>query len=117
MVSLSVASCLALIGLSRGTYAVEFVAAMAGPLVAVLASWAWLVRTHRRNPARVMFVMLQSAIVKILFFCLYVIVMVRVLSVEPTLFAVTFVAYFLALYAAQALMMRRLFAPLPATTA
>jgi hypothetical protein len=33
------------------------------------------------------------------------------------LFAVTFVAYFLALYAVQALMMRRLFTPTPATTA
>lgn len=117
MVALSVASCLALVGLAGGAFVTEFVAAMAGPLVAVLVSWAWIVRTHRRDPARVMFVMLQSAIAKMLFFCVYVIVMVRVLELEPRLFASTFAGYFLALYATQAIMMRRLFAPAPATTA
>ncbi len=117
MLALSVASCLALIGVAGGAFVAEFVAAMAGPLVAVLASWAWLARTYRRNPSRVMSVMLQSALVKLVFFSLYVIVMVRVLSLQPTLFAVTFVAYFLALYAVQALMMRRLFTPASATTA
>jgi hypothetical protein len=117
MVALSVASCLALIGVAGGAFVTELVAAMAGPLVAVLVSWAWIVRTHRRNPARVMFVMLQSAIAKILFFCVYVIVMVRVLELQPTLFAMTFVGYFLALYATQAIMMRRLFGPVPAAIA
>ena len=117
MIVLSVASCLALIGVSGGAFVTEFVAAMAGPLVAVLASWAWITRTHRRDPARVMSVMLQSAIVKLVFFSLYVVVMVRGLSLQPTLFAVTFVAYFLALYAVQAIMMRRLFTPTPAATA
>jgi len=117
MVALSVASCLAFVGLAGGTFVTEFRAAMGGPFVAVLVSWAWIVRTHRRNPARLMFVILQSAMAKTLFFCVYVIVMVRVLALEPTLFAATFVGYFLALYATQAIMMRRLFTQTPATTA
>ena len=49
MIVLSVASCLALIGVSGGAFVTEFVAAMAGPLVAVLASWAWISRTSVRG--------------------------------------------------------------------
>ena len=81
---------------------------MAGPLAAVCASWLAVERTHRSAPERVMAVMIVWFALKFVFFGAYVAVMLRVLSLRPVPFVTAFVSYFIALYAMQALFLRRL---------
>jgi hypothetical protein len=84
---------------------------MAGPLVVVCASWIAAERTHRTAPERVMAVMIVWFALKFVFFGTYVAVMVRVLSLRVEPFVIAFVSYFIALYAMQALFLRRLVTP------
>ena len=81
---------------------------MAGPLVAVCASWIATERTHRSAPERVLAVMIVWFARKLVFFGVYVTVMLKLLSLRPVPFVVAFVSYFIALYAMQALFLRRL---------
>jgi hypothetical protein len=81
---------------------------MAGPLVAVCASWIAMHRTHRSAPGHVLASMVVWFALKFVFFGAYVAVMVRLLGLEPVPFVAAFVSYFIALYAMQALFLRRL---------
>jgi hypothetical protein len=81
---------------------------MAGPLVAVCASWIVMHRTHRSAPGHVLASMVVWFALKFVFFGAYVAVMVRLLGLEPVPFVAAFVSYFIALYAMQALFLRRL---------
>jgi hypothetical protein len=83
---------------------------MLGPLVATTTSWVLSDRTYRRNPLRLTAVMIQAFMAKIVFFGLYVAIMLRVLGVQLVPFMVSFTIYFVVLYFAQALLLRRLFA-------
>lgn len=80
-----------------------------GPLLAVLATWIAVTRTHRRDPAGVMNVMLAAFLAKAVFFGVYVVVMIKVLELEPVSFIVSFTVAFITLYAVQGLMFARLF--------
>ncbi len=80
-----------------------------GPLLAALATWVVVVRAHRRNPAAVMNVLLAGFLAKAIFFGLYVVVMIKVLELEPVPFIVSFTAAFITLYAVQGLLFARLF--------
>jgi hypothetical protein len=84
---------------------------MAGPLVVVCASWIAAQRAHRTAPERVMAVMIVWFALKLVFFGAYVTVIVRVLSLRLEPFVIAFVSYFIALYAMQALFLRRLVMP------
>ena len=84
---------------------------MTGPLVAVCASWIAAERAHRTAPERVMAVMIVWFALKFFFFGAYVAVMLRVLSLRLEPFVIAFVSYFIALYAMQALFLRRLVTP------
>ena len=81
---------------------------MVGPLVAVSVSWLAVQRTHRVAPERAMGVMIIGFALKFVFFGAYVAVMLGVLSLRPVPFTTAFVSYFIALYAMQALFLRRL---------
>ena len=81
---------------------------MAGPLVAVCASWIAMRRAHGSAPERVLSVMIVWFAMKFVFFIAYVAVMLRLLELEPVPFVAAFVSYFIALYAMQALFLRRL---------
>ena len=85
------------------------IAGVLGPLVAVAATWLIVSRAFRRDPARVTPVMLGAFFAKVVFFAAYVIVMIKVLVVDPVPFAVTFAVSFIALYALEAVMFARLF--------
>ena len=80
-----------------------------GPLLAALATWIVVVRAHRQNPAGVMNVMLAAFLVKAVFFGVYVVVMIKVLELEPVPFIVSFAVTFITLYAVQGLLFARLF--------
>ena len=80
-----------------------------GPLVAVAVTWVLVSRTFRRDPARVTNVMLGAFFAKVVFFAAYVIVLIKVLAVDPVPFVVSFAVSFIALYALEAVMLARLF--------
>jgi uncharacterized membrane protein YozB (DUF420 family) len=80
-----------------------------GPLLAALATWIVVTRAHRRNPAAVMNVMLAAFLAKAVFFGVYVVVMIKVLELEPVPFIVSFTAAFVTLYAVQGFLFARLF--------
>ena len=81
---------------------------MLGPLVAVCASWVTVKRTHQRAPERVMAVMTIWFALKFVYFGAYVVLVVWLLSLRTGPFIVAFVSYFIALYAMQAMFLRRL---------
>ena len=80
-----------------------------GPLLVALATWIVVTRAHRRDPAGVMNVMLAAFLAKAVFFGVYVVVMIKVLDLEPVPFIVSFAIAFVTLYAIQGLLFARLF--------
>jgi hypothetical protein len=83
---------------------------MAGPLVAVVSTWIAVERASRTSPAATTGVMMTAFAVKMLFFAGYVVVVVLATGVDRGVFGVSFAAYFIGLYALEALMLRRLMA-------
>jgi hypothetical protein len=109
VIAASVLSWLALLLVSGGAFVAEFTAGMAGPLVVSTVNWALVSRTFRANPAHVQSVMIRGLIAKLVLFCAYVVIMIRGVGLRPAPFALSFVGYFVVLYATQAVFMRRLF--------
>ena len=79
-----------------------------GPLVSAGATAVLTERAHRASSGRVMGVMLIALGVKVVFFGVYVVVMLRVLALRPLPFVVSFTCYFVVLYGMEALFLRRL---------
>jgi hypothetical protein len=84
---------------------------MLGPLASACITWAAIDHTWRSEPTRLTGVMIVGFAAKLAFFALYVAIMIRVLDLRPGPFVTAFVSYFVALYAMQALFLRRLTAP------
>lgn len=82
---------------------------MIGPLLAVVATWIIVVRTHQANPAAVTGVMMSAFMVKALFFAAYSVVMIKGLGFDVRPFAMSFGAFFIALYGVEAALFARLF--------
>jgi hypothetical protein len=82
---------------------------MIGPLLAAGATWIAVERMHAAAPERVMSVMLTAFMVKMMFFGVYVAGMLRGLELRRTPFVVSFTVFFIALYAMEALFLKRLF--------
>ena len=109
MVAASVGSWMAAtIILGRRT-SLDVLLGMIGPLLMATLSWVLVARTHRRNPAGVTGVMAMSFFVKMLFFAAYVVIMLRVVSVQPVPFVISFTSYFIALFLMDWVFLRRLF--------
>jgi len=86
---------------------------MLGPLASACVAWIVMVRVHRSTPERLTAVMMAGFAVKLLFFGVYVVVMLRVLALRPVPFVTAFTSYFIALYAMQALFLKRLMTTVP----
>jgi hypothetical protein len=84
------------------------IAGMLGPLVAVAASWLVVERAHQRDPGQVTGLMMGAFFVKAVGFAAYVVVVLRVLDLPARPFAISFLCYFVGLYAAEAWLLRRL---------
>ena len=89
--------------------AIAILFGMLGPLLPVTVTWVLAERIHRRNPAAVTSLMVMSFAGKLVFFGVYVTAVLRVLSVRPAPFVVSFTGYFIVLYLIEALHLRRLF--------
>jgi hypothetical protein len=81
---------------------------MLGPLLVAGASWVLMVRTFRRDPSRLTPVMMAAFAGKMAFFAAYVIAAMTVWAVAPGPFAASFATSFIALYAVEAVALRRL---------
>lgn len=89
----------------------EVLFGMVGPLLSACATWLAIETAHRAAPARVTAVMIAGFGAKMVFFGVYVAIMLRGLELRPVPFVVSFTAYFVALYAMEALFLKRLTTP------
>ena len=110
MVGSSVMSWLATTALVGTRTGLDVLLGMIGPLVVASGTWVLAERTHRRNPERLMSLMIKAFAVKMVFFGVYVAVMLKMLSVRPVPFVVSFTSYFAVLHLMEALCLRRLLA-------
>ena len=97
----------------------ELLWGMIGPLASAVITWVLVARAYRTAPERVTSVLVAGFAAKIVFFGLYLAAMLRVMELRVVPFAVAFVGYVIALYALEALFLKRLFAgsmrPTPGT--
>jgi hypothetical protein len=109
MVGLSIGSWVAATAVAGAGINPEALLGMLGPLVAAAVSWVAIEQMHRAAPERVMSVMFTAFGAKMVFFGVYVAAMLRGLELRRTPFVVSFTVYFIALYAMEALFLKRLF--------
>ena len=88
----------------------EVLAGMLGPLAVAATSWVAAERTYRRRPEQLTSMMIAAFGVKMLFFGAYVAIALKVLSLRPVPFTISFTGYFIGLHAIEALYLRRLLA-------
>jgi hypothetical protein len=103
---LSAALAIAVVGRAMGA---EVLLGMIAPLGVAGVSWVLTERTYKRDPQALTRLMTVAFGVKMLFFGVWVAVMVEVVRLRPVPFVVSFTSYFIALYATEAFLMRRLF--------
>lgn len=84
---------------------------MAGPLASSAVTWMAIERAWRRDPTSVTRLMMGALGLKVLFFGAYVVGVSRVPGLEAGVFGAAFLLYFVALYVAQAFLIRGLAAP------
>ena len=82
---------------------------MIGPLVVTCGSWMLAERTYRHHPESLTSLMMAGFAGKLVFFGAYVAAMLRLLTLRPMPFVVSFTGYFIALHMTEALCLRRLF--------
>jgi hypothetical protein len=83
---------------------------LAGPLAVSSVSGLLMEWTYRRDPQQLTSVMVAAFGAKMVFFGAYVAVMLKMLSLRPVPFMMSFTASFIALHLAEAFSLRRLFA-------
>ena len=108
MTGVSVGSWLAVLAVWGDSAHPEALFGMLGPLASACVTWVAVQRTYRSAPERLTGVMTIGFAVKFVFFGVYVAVMLKLLSLRPVPFVFAFASYFIALYAMQALFLRRL---------
>ena len=113
MVGASVASWLAVVVATGGRAHPEALFGMLGPLASAGATWIAVERSHAAAPERLTGVLVTGLALMMLFFGVYVAVMLRMLLLRPVPFVVSFTSYFIALYAMEALFLKRLLTETP----
>ena len=83
-----------------------------GPFSAVAGTWLLVERVARQNPTALTSVLMTGFVVKMVLFALYVVAVVQLTGVDWTAFTLSFAASFIALYAIEAVLLRRLIARL-----
>jgi hypothetical protein len=99
----------ALLAIVAGAPALEVFSGMAGPLIAATVTWLLVWRTFRAAPEDVTGVLMKAFAGKMVFFAAFVVTMLSGLTLAATPFAVSFTAYFIGIYAMEAVFLQRLF--------
>jgi hypothetical protein len=109
MVAVSLGTALVAAAAAPGDVRAEILLGMLAPLAAVVVTWLLVERGHRRNPLQVTAILLKAFAAKVVFFLVYVTVMIAGVGLQPQPFVLSLTAYFVALYAAEAWLLHRLF--------
>lgn len=110
MVGGSVCAWLMVTALVGGRSWLESLFGMIGPLVMASLTWILAERTHTRSPERLTSLLIKTFFAKVVFVGVYLTAMLRMLSLRPVPFVVSFTSYFIALHLMEALLLRRLLA-------
>ena len=110
MVGASVLSWFVVAGVAGDRANPEVLYGMLGPLAVGSVSWIVTERTYASSPQGLTGVLVTGMAIKAVFYGVYVIVMLRVLSLRPIPFVASFTSYFIVLHLMEALFMRRMFA-------
>ena len=110
MVGGSVCTWVVVTALAGGRSWQESLLGMIGPLIMASVTWILAERTHMRSPERLTSLLIKAFGAKVVFFGVYVIAMLGMLSLRPVPFVVSFTGYFIALHLMEALLLRRLLA-------
>jgi hypothetical protein len=94
----------------------EALLGMLGPLVSALATWVVVARAAAAAPEKVTGVMVTGLALKMVFFGVYVVGMLKGAGLRPVPFVVSFAGSFIALHAVEAMFLRRLFAEMGRST-
>ena len=110
MVGIGLLSWLIVAGVAGARANPEVLYGMAGPLAVAALSWIVTERTYlsRPEPTRLIRMAVRNMAIKAVFFGTYMGVMLRVLTVRPLPFVVSFISYFLAFHLLEALFIQRL---------
>ena len=81
---------------------------MLGPLASAVASWIAMERQFMRHPGALTGLLIKAFAAKMVFFGVYVAALLKVGGVRPFPFVVSFMSYFVALHALEAVGLRRL---------
>ena len=87
----------------------EVLLGMLGPLAGAVGTWVLVARTYASTPERLTSRMVAAFGGKLVFFGAYVTVMLKVVSLRPLPFVISFTTYFIALHMFEALCLQRLF--------
>ena len=87
----------------------EVLFGMLAPLAGAVGTWVLVARTYASTPERLMSRMVAAFGGKLVFFGAYVTVMLKVVSLRPLPFVISFTTYFIALHVFEALCLQRLF--------
>jgi len=87
----------------------EVLLGMLAPLMGAVGTWVLVARTYWSKPERLTSLMVAAFGAKLVFFGAYVTVMLKVLSVRPLPFVISFTTYFIGLHIFEALCLQRLF--------
>ena len=83
-----------------------------GPFCAVAGTWLVVERVAKQNPGALSSLLMAGFVVKMALFAAYVVAVVRFGGVDWTAFTLSFAGSFIALYAVEAVLLRRLTARL-----
>lgn len=87
----------------------EVLFGMLAPLAGAVGTWVLVARTYASTPERLTSRMVAAFGGKLVFFGAYVAVMLKVVSLRPLPFVISFTTYFIALHMFEALCLQRLF--------
>jgi hypothetical protein len=108
MLSVSILSSLVLSSVVGAGVRMEIWCGMAGPLASALVSWIAIERRRLRRPAELTGLMIRSFAAKMVFFAVYVAVLLKVGSMQPNPFVVSFIGYFVLLHGMEAFGLHRI---------
>lgn len=86
----------------------ETLGGLAGPLVAAVVSWGFMVRARARGPEALTRVLMVALGGKMVWFGAYVVILLQGFDLRPTPFVASFVGFFVTLHVIEAVCLRRL---------
>ena len=111
MFAVAAGTCAVAAALTPDGARLELLLGMLAPLFSAVVTWVVTAHTHQSAPERMTGVMVTGFAARMIFFGAYVVVMLRVVGLRPVPFVISFTSYFIAMYAMEAVFLKRLLDP------